>query len=813
MFLPFREGAFTSKIGVQAWDFCSSDMNKAKAAAPKSRQASGATATWRNGTNGAPHESTRGRARNGSGGENDVFRAERNQLETALKSYSDLYEFAPFGYVTFDRAGRIEQVNLAASELLDIKRNSLIRSPFSLCVVPEDLTVFLNHLARCRSGERRVETNLHLRKRTGEHVAVLLSSTPTSLLHDGAHVYQTAIVDLTHRERAEKALREKENELEQIITQTPFMLTRCTRDLCYRYVSHAYAKMLKSAPDELAGKPIVEIVGEEGMETLHPYIKRVLAGETVTYESMVSFKDVGPRFLHAVYVPDKSESGDVVGWIASIIDITERRKGEEAAQRLAAVVQSSHDAIATKTLDGIITGWNKSAERIFGYKAKEIVGKSILTVIPKERHPEETAILTRIRRGESIEHYETVRQRKDGRLIDVSLTISPVKDAKGKIVGVSKIARDITKQKKAERLLAEQARLLDLSNEAILVRDRDDQITYWNHGAEELYGYSASEALGKITHKLLKTEHSEPLDQIHNKLERNGRWSGELVHRRKNGATVVVMSHWALDRDRSGKAAAILETNTDITVRKQAEIALQRSKMMLEKLVLQRTRALRTANSELENEIRRRQGLEGQILEISDREQEKLGQELHDGLCQQLTAIGFLARATALRLKDHRAVQVEELEKIAQLINGSVMDARNIARDLHKEEIEAAEFTEALRDLVDRKIWKISCRLDLKTKIDIEDDTVASQLYRVLREAILNANKHARATQVVLQVKRVRDELVFTVTDNGIGFTSKTKGHGLGFHIMKYRAESIGARLRMESLAKGGARVTCSVPI
>src|SRR4030095_9498005 len=370
-----------------------------------------------------------------------------------------------------------------------------------------------------------------------------------------------------------------------------------------------------------------------------------------------------------------------------------------------------------------------SAERIFGSKAKESIGKSILTLIPKARQSEEKEILSKIRRGESIEHYQTVRRRKDGRLVDVSLTISPIKDANGKIIGVSKIARDITKLKQAERRLTEQARLLDIRSEAILVRDREDRMSYWNHGAEELYGYPAEEALGKVTHKLLRTEYSEPVEQIFAKLERETRWSGELVHKRKDGARVVVMSHWALNRDQCGRRAFVLETNSDITKRKQTEVELQRSKQLLEKLVLHRTRALRVANSELEHEIRRRKGLEGQILEINDREQERLGQELHDGLCQQLTAIGFLARATALRLKDHRVVQVDDLERIAQLINGSVMDARNIARDLHKEEIDAAEFVAALRDLVQRKIWQTFCRLELKTSLEIDNDVVASQLY------------------------------------------------------------------------------------
>src|SRR5205823_13771596 len=136
------------------------------------------------------------------------------------------------------------------------------------------------------------------------------------------------------------------------------------------------------------------------------------------------------------------------------------------------------------------------------------------------------------------------------------------------------------------------------------------------------------------------------------------------------------------------------------------------------------------------------------------------------------------------------------------------------AHDLHKEEIDAAEFPTALRALVERKIWKTPCRLDLKTEVSIEDDKVASQLYRILREAVINANKHARATQIVLEVRRVRNELVFSVTDDGVGLNSKPKaGHGLGFHIMKYRAESTAARLELESLKKRRARVACYLPL
>ena len=148
-----------------------------------------------------------------------------------------------------------------------------------------------------------------------------------------------------------------------------------------------------------------------------------------------------------------------VGRVWSFRDITERRQAEEVRLRLAAIVESSNDAIISKSLDGVITSWNAAAEQLFGYRAEEMLGQSILRLLPTERHAEEDMILARLRQGERIEHFETVRQTKAGRLVDVSVTISPIRDERGRIIGASKIARDITDHKRAEvereRLLTE----------------------------------------------------------------------------------------------------------------------------------------------------------------------------------------------------------------------------------------------------------------------------------------------------------------------------------------------------------------------
>ena len=193
-----------------------------------------------------------------------------------------------------------------------------------------------------------------------------------------------------------------------------------------------------------------------------------------------------------------------------------------------------------------------------------------------------------------------------------------------------------------------------------------------------------------MTHDLLKAEYPQPLPKIYEKLLRDNRWEGEIVHTRCDGRRLTVFSRWALDRDEQGNRAYVLETNNDITRRKEAEVALERSKKLLEQRVRERTRELRVANKELQDEIARRKGLEGEILEISDREQQRLGQELHDGLCQHLTAVAFMTRSVALRLKNHRVIEVGDIEKIAQLVNDAATDTRDLSRALHRCKVQQA---------------------------------------------------------------------------------------------------------------------------
>ncbi|HEX5223438.1 MAG TPA: PAS domain S-box protein [Verrucomicrobiae bacterium] len=207
----------------------------------------------------------------------------------------------------------------------------------------------------------------------------------------------------------------------------------------------------------------VEEARGAGWERLHhpEHRERVKRGLQEAYARKTPWEDTFPlkgadgqyRWFLSRAVPICDEAGNIVRWFGTNVDVTEMREVERSVAHLAAIVESSHDAIISKTLEGVIRTWNRGAEQMFGYTAAEAIGQSITLIIPSERHFEEESILERQRCGESIEHFETVRVKKDGTQIEVSLSISPLRDGRGRIVGVSKIARDITEKKRSERAL------------------------------------------------------------------------------------------------------------------------------------------------------------------------------------------------------------------------------------------------------------------------------------------------------------------------------------------------------------------------
>ena len=241
-------------------------------------------------------------------------------------------------------------------------------------------------------------------------------------------------------------------------------------------------------------------------------------------------------------------------------------------QRFAAIVESSDDAIISKDLKGIIKSWNKGAERIFGYTQEEVIGKSVTILIPEERFDEEPEILRQISSGRRLEHYETVRLRKDGTLINISITVSPIVNESGEIIGASKIARDISDREMRDKQIRFQASLLDAVEEAVIATDLEGTILYWNLFAEELYGWTPAETLGANVIDIIPTSATRgDASEILARLRQGASWSGEFVAQRKDGSSFPTLVTDSPIYSRLGEPIGIVGVSIDITDRKLAE--------------------------------------------------------------------------------------------------------------------------------------------------------------------------------------------------------------------------------------------------
>ena len=298
-------------------------------------------------------------------------------------------------------------------------------------------------------------------------------------------------------------------------------------------------------------------------------------------EAIAERPDGTRRWFTPYPTPIKDSQGRIIGGINMLLDITERKLAEEATAHLAAIVASSDDAIISKNLDGIIQSWNKSAEHMFGYTAEEAVGKHITLIVPKDRWDEEKNILARLRRGDRIVHFQTVRRRKDGSTFDLSLTISPVKDRAGGVIGASNVARDITHLKQIERALRESEErfraMVETTPECVKVVAPDGTLQHMNSAGLAMVGAKRAETLvGKSIYDLIAPEDREKFRAFNERICRGDRDSLEFDMIGLDGTRHHMETHAAPLHNPDGRIVQLAITH-DVTERKRAELALRES--------------------------------------------------------------------------------------------------------------------------------------------------------------------------------------------------------------------------------------------
>jgi PAS domain S-box-containing protein len=502
---------------------------------------------------------------------------------------------------------------------------------------------------------------------------------------------------------------------------------------------------------------------------------------------------------------------------------SEYRDAEELRSRLAAIVDSSDDAIISKTLEGVIVTWNAAASRIFGYSAAEVIGKSITILIPPDRLDEEPAILQRLRRGERVDHYQTVRMRKDGTFVDISLTISPVRNAAGEIVGASKIARDITQQKRAEEALRvsnERFRLLANSAPVLIwMADSSKSRIWFNKGWLEFTGRALEEEIGfGWTQNVHEEDLADCLQTYAESFDKKQPFRCEYRIRRRAGESRWIMEQAApLFEGEHGEFSGYVGSCVDVTESKQLQ-------------------------SEREGTLRAERAAREEAERVGQLKDEFLATVSHE-LRTPLNAI--LGWSTLLRRlepgsPDHvRGVEtIERNARVQAQIIADLLDMSRIISGKVQIDVQPIDLQDVISAAIDSVKPSIEAkRLRLRVTLDARAGRLRgdpARLQQVFWNLLSNAVKFTPSDgRIDVVMERVNSHVEISVEDSGIGIkpeflafvfdrfrqadasvTRRHGGLGLGLSIVKHLVELHGGSVRVKSPGEGqGATFIVALPI
>jgi len=591
---------------------------------------------------------------------------------------------------------------------------------------------------------------------------------PDDSLFELADYIAGQVSRVIERKWAEAALQDSEERNRTLLANLPQHVFFKNSDLRFETVNALFAEALGKKPEEVIGKTDYDLFPKELAEKYRTDDLRVMKNrllETLVEKHLAQGQE---RFVEVIKSPVIDSQGKVLGVLGLFTDITERKKAEEFRNRLAAIVESSRDAIFSRTLEGKIASWNVGAEAIYGYSAEEVLGRSMDLLIPNEMAESETRFQARVREGDQVKNVDTIHLRKDGQRIYVSLTVSPIFGADGAVSGASVVARDVTEMKRAEAEIERTRTLLQSVVETlplmVFMKTADDlRFVLVNKAGKEVMGFKDEEIIGKTDHDLFPAEQAEILVQQDRITLESGQLveSVETINTNYKGLRVLHTRKTSI-RDTAGKPQYILGISEDITERKVAEEKLRMYALRLE----QSNRALQdfasVASHDLQEPLRKVQA-------FGDRLKTKFAHLLTEEGCDYLQRMQNAAQRMQKLIEDLLA-----FSRVTSNAQPFVrVDLSEVARDV-------------LTDL-EVRIEQKKAKVELGELPVLEADP--TQMRQLLQNLTVNALKFQRpgsTPRVKIYSQPVSSEprgqapqlpggerYQIVVEDNGIGFDEK----------------------------------------
>jgi PAS domain S-box-containing protein len=764
---------------------------------------------------------------------------ERIRTEQALQQHEDLNRTilatAMDGFFALDFAvdpgGTIVDVNDAYCRLIGYNREELLQMRIADLEATESPEEVARHKERIlATGADRFETR-HRRK-DGSEIQVEIG---VSRLAGGSERGFGFVRDITERKRAEATLHEAHDELERRVQNRTAELQTANAalresegkyrrlhesmtdayasvDMTGRIIEFnpAYQTLLGYTAEELRQKTYVDLTPQKW----HAFEARVVAeqilprGYSEVYEKEYCRKDgtIFPVELRTFLIRDAN--GQPAAMWAIVRDITERKLAEQAqcdvndqlerrVRERTAELEAANAALAeseeryrslvnnlnvgvyrnTPGPHGRFINVNPALARIHGYDSVEEFQKVTVADLYQDPGEREVFVAELLRQGAVVNH-ELRLKKKDGTAIHGSVNATMHRAPDGEVDWIDGVLEDITQRKQAEEALKTQSLVLQNMAEGALLLGPDQTILFANSALEAMFGYGPGELIGQkaaVLNAWPPEETARFNEAVVRATQGGGTWSGEYQNRRKDG-TIFTSESCVSTLDLGGKVHYV-SVQQDITDRKR---------------------------------------LERQILEISDREQARIGQDIHDGLCQNLVSLAFDANSLEQQLAAQSRPEAKTARRLADFLDQAIGESRQLSRGLFPMRLGREGLVPALDELAKatRDRFKLRCRFASKEPVVVENTAMATHLYRIAQEAVNNAIKHSRARTISIRLIGREGALELSVEDDGVGLSSlqRKQATGMGLHIMEYRARTIGGTLDIGPGRPSGTVVSCCVP-